>query len=283
MKRKLNFNKIISTTWVVLVAFICTTFLGVFASSLFNNKGNKETIKEDTLSGKYISFMGDSITTYSGWNNSTVYNSTIASNAVWYTSDKLSSVNDTWWKRTVDKLDLKLCVNNSWSGSQVTTTQGELAAACMTRSENLHNDNKNITPDIIVVYIGINDYNRGISLGSFDGVSDIYDTSKGTYIGNLSEFADAYATMVHKIRKAYPKADIYLGTLVQYSTDLVSWNEVIKEIAVAFNCNVIDFYNDTPITSSNKGTYTIDNLHPNSLGMQEMYKCVKATLEENYN
>ena len=244
MRSKNQSKSFISTLWIVLVVFICVAFLGVFASSLVGGRDSKNnTSKEASIEGKYISFMGDSITTYSGWNNNTSYNSTIGSNAVWYTSDKLSSVNFTWWKTTIDKLDLKLCVNNSWSGSQVTTTQGENAAACMSRAKNLHNDSRNIIPDIIVVYIGINDFNRGITLGSFDGVSDIYDSSTKTYTGDLTKFAEAYATMVHKIVNTYKKADVYLCTLVNYNTALTSWNAEIKKIANAFDCNVVDFYN----------------------------------------
>ena len=246
------------------------------------NKGSGNGTTVESIEGKYISFMGDSITTYQGWNNKTSHNTTIGANAVWYTSDKLESVNDTWWKKTVDDLGLKLCVNNSWSGSRVTTTSSATSASCMTRAQNLHNDKKNITPDIIVVYIGINDFNNGVALGNFDGVNDIYDFASNTYKGDLTEFADAYATMVHKMQKAYPEADIYLCTLAQYNTSLVSWNDVIKEIASAFGCEVVDFYRDTAITAINKATYTLDNLHPNKSGMDEMYKCLKANLEKNY-
>lgn len=285
MRSENQSKNFISTLWVVLFAFIMVAFLGVFASSFIKVENNDEpnTSTKANIEGKYISFMGDSITTYSGWSNNTSYNSTIGSNVVWYNSDRLSSVNFTWWKKTIDKLDLKLCVNNSWSGSQVTTTQGENAAACMSRAENLHNDNKTITPDIIVVYIGINDFNRGITLGSFDGVSDIYDSSTKTYTGDLTEFADAYATMVHKIVSTYKKADVYLCTLVNYNTALTSWNAEIEKIANAFDCNVVDFYNETGINSSNKGTYTLDTLHPNQSGMSKMSACLIASLQENYN
>lgn len=284
MIRKTKFDKIISIAWVVLFAFIFVSVLGVFASSVSEHR-KTETSTRETLEGKYISFMGDSITTYQGWNNNTSYNTTIGSNAVWYTSDKLSSVNDTWWKKTVDNLDLKLCVNNSWSGSRVTsTTSSTTSAACMNRAKNLHNNVKDITPDIIVVYIGINDYRGGVTLGTFDGVDSIYNASTKTYTGNLTEFADAYATMVHKMQKAYPEADIYLCTLDQYNTELVSWNAVIKQIANAFDCNVVDFYNKTPINSSNLATYMVDGyLHPNATGMNEMYKVLKQSLEKNYD
>lgn len=280
-KRRFNSNKNTSTALIVLIAFLVVSVLGALSANVFAPK--KQASKAETLEGKYISFMGDSITTYSGWNNNTAYNSTIGSNAVWYTSEKLSSVNDTWWKKTVDNLDLKLCVNNSWSGSRVTTTSSTTSAACMSRAQNLHNNVKNKNPDIIVVYIGINDFNNGVSLGSFEGVSDIYDSATKTYIGDLTEFADAYATMVHKMKKAYPKADIYLCTLAQYNTSLVSWNNVIKQIGKTFGCEIVDFYNDTPMDTTNKATYTLDNLHPNSSGMNEMYECLKTSLKKNYN
>lgn len=283
MKKKINFDKFISTAWLVLLTFICVSVLGVFASSVFDDR-KTETSQTETLEGKYISFMGDSITTYQGWNNNTAYNTTIGSNAVYYTSSKLSSVNDTYWKKTVDNLDLKLCVNNSWSGSRVTTTSSTTSAACMNRAKNLHNNVKNITPDIIVVYIGINDYRGGVTLGKFDGVDSIYNASTKTYTGTLTEFADAYATMVHKMQKAYPEADIYLCTLDQYNTELVAWNAVIKQIANAFDCNIVDFYNKTPINASNLASYMEDRvLHPNANGMNEMYKCIKSALEANYD
>ena len=153
----------------------------------------------------------------------------------------------------------------------------------MTRTQNLHNDNKNIYPDIIVIYIGINDFNAKATLGSFNGVNSIYDASSKTYIGDYNVFADAYAMMVHKIKTAYPDADIYICTLEQYNnTDIPLWNNVITKIARAFDCNIVDFYNDTAITTSNKATYTLDNLHPNKSGMDEMYKCLKTSLEKNY-
>lgn len=298
--------KKISTLFITFVSFLLVVTVGglfLGRDSLYQwlnqiyqeqleNEENPETEEtpdpEDNedektgLPGKTISFMGDSITTYSGWNNNTSYNTTIGSNAVWYTSDRLSSVDYTWWKKTIDTLELELCVNNSWSGSRVTTTRGESPASCMTRATNLHNNNKNIYPDIICVYIGINDYNGGVTLGSFNSVEEIYDSSTNSYIGDLTEFADAYATMVHKIISTYETADVYLCTLVQYKTALSSWNNVIKKIADEFDCNVVDFYEETGITPNNLGIYTIDNLHPSQSGMSKMSECLVASLQKNY-
>ena len=283
VKRKLVSKKS-SVALYLVIAILCTTCLGAFASSLMGNKGSGNGTTVESIEGKYISFLGDSITTYTDWSNNTDYNSTIGSNVASYNSSILPSVTDTWWKKTIDELGMKLCVNNSWGGSHVTTHGGTTSAACMTRAQNLHNDNKNIKPDIIVVYIGINDYRAGVTLGSFESESDIYDSSTRSYTGDLSKFADAYATMVHKMKKAYPEADIYLCNLVNYNEALKAWNTVIKNIAKEFDCNLVDFYNGTGINASNVGSYTIgDKLHPNKLGMTKMYSCIKKSLQNNYD
>lgn len=271
-----------------LFLFLIIT-LSLSACTLIIKEHSKNKLEENIeelnyIEDKYISFMGDSITTYSGWNNNTLYNSTIGSNAVWYTSAKLNNVNKTWWKKSIDDLKLNLCVNNSWSGSQVTTTQSETSASCMTRSYNLHNDNKNIYPDIIVIYIGINDFNRGIELGSFTSLNDIYDTSTKSYIGDLTLFAEAYATMLHKIINKYKNADVYCCTMYNNgNTNIPTWNETIKDIAKYFDVKIVDFYNETKITSSTLSTYTIDNLHPNELGMIELSNCLKNNLMKYYD
>ena len=281
MTKRVKFNKIISIVWIVLIVFFCVAIFGIFSA---NPNSKKETVRiEKTLSGKYISFMGDSITTYRGVSNSKNYNSTIGNNAVFYPMGTVQNGNLTWWKKAVDNLDLELCVNNSWSGSCVTGTDS--SSACMIRAQNLHNDKKNIYPDIIVIYMGINDYNGRATLGNFLGVNSIYNETSKKYIGDSNIFAHAYAMMVHKIKIAYPNADIYLCTLEQYNTtDIPLWNNVIKEIAGVFDCNIVDFYNDTPINATNLATYTIDgSLHPNEAGFTEMYKCLRASLEENYS
>lgn len=249
------------------------------------NKTEAEVIEKlNYLEGKYISFMGDSITTYADWSNNITYNSTIGNNAVWYTSSSLISANETWWKKSIDDLKLNLCVNNSWSGSRVTTTQGEVSSACMTRSNNLHDDNKSINPDIIVIYIGINDYNCGITLGSFESIDDIYDAETSSYVADLSVFAEAYATMIHKIINKYLNADVYCCTMYNNgNTNIPIWNETIKGIAEYFDVKIVDFYTETKITLSTLSTYTIDNLHPNKLGMIELSKCLTNNLIKYYD
>lgn len=240
-----------------------------------------------SLEGKSISFLGDSITTYPNWSNNTSYNSTIGSNAVWYDSSKMNSVHFTYWMKTVEELGLSLCVNNSWSGSFVTTRAGETSAGCMRRAANLHNDHTGEIPDIIVVYLGTNDVNNGTPLGEFSELSDIYSAEQQAYVGDLTSFAPAYATMIHKIKNNYPSADIYLCTVDAYSfnsgREPSAFNEVISYVADYFDCTLVDFYGSTDISRQTIGNYTVDSyLHPNVSGMNQMYECIREALAENY-
>jgi predicted nucleotidyltransferase len=82
-----------------------------------------------------------------------------------------------------------LCVNNSWSGSRVSITRDEVSASSMSRAYNLHNDNEAIEPNIIVIFIGINDVYNTVQLGSFNGIADIYYANNKKYVGNLNEFS----------------------------------------------------------------------------------------------
>ena len=85
-----------------------------------------ETAVDNPFRGKTISILGDSISTYAGVSNNTAYNSTIGKNAVYYRADGSTlkvCLSDTWWQQAIDALDMKLLVNNSWSGSTVLHTR----------------------------------------------------------------------------------------------------------------------------------------------------------------
>lgn len=55
-----------------------------------------------SISGKYISILGASTSTFDGFSNSVQYNSTIEHNKAYYPKvDYLNCVCDTWWMKTV--------------------------------------------------------------------------------------------------------------------------------------------------------------------------------------
>ncbi|MBE7080085.1 MAG: hypothetical protein E7371_02465, partial [Clostridiales bacterium] len=103
------------------------------------------------LSGKKLSILGDSISTFTGVSNDTNANATIGDNEVFYY--KQMTMDDTWWKQAADAADMSILVNNSWAGSNVATNYGnETKGGCTARAENLHDVN-GVTPDIIAVFI----------------------------------------------------------------------------------------------------------------------------------
>ena len=107
---------------------------------------------------RYVSVIGDSISTYEDFNPSGY--------AVFYDSqmqkkNNMNSVQDTWWTKVNQSLHAYICVNNSFSGSTVTGS-GFPAASSESRTGALHKTN--CMPDIILVYIGFNDFAQGVPI-----------------------------------------------------------------------------------------------------------------------
>jgi hypothetical protein len=222
---------------------------------------------------KYVSFYGDSITTFSGY--------IPEGNVSEYSGSSLgvSDVNDTWWKRTLDTLGMKLLVNNSWSGRCVTTVRDTSeshlnSAGC--RMENiqiLKTDERD--PDIIIVKLGVNDFLRigSVTLGSYDGTTEV-PTEPST------DFANAYALMLNNIRTAFPNAELWCCTINQMSrkafpnvvggVSLYAINDVIIKLASIWGAKVIR-HDECGITVFNGeavfGDYANNmGLHPNATG-----------------
>ncbi len=234
----------------------------------------------------YISFLGDSISTYSGYSNNTDYNRTIGNNAVWYPNGDFTGANmpvtATWWHKVLTELNYELCVNNSYSGSVV---QDENTYNF--RAGNLHNNDK-IAPDIIVIYIGINDfhysnYNKN-GIGNYDG--------KDVPPATPTNFSEAYGKMLYNIQTKYSEAKIYCCTLLpdhKYEPDgintngdsLANYNNAIKTIATNMNVEIVDLYSYSGLTDDNIKDNTLDGLHPTTQGMQKIAECVKNAISKN--
>lgn len=215
--------------------------------------------------GKKLSVLGDSISTFTGF--------VPAGNAVWYTgrNNGVSSVDDTWWMKLIKGLGMELSVNNSWSGSRVTTTDGNAKSGCDSRCEALGD-----APDVIIVYMGINDFNNGVALGTYDGQGDFPAVTTG--------FREAYAVMLHKILTGYPGAEVWVCTLPSCErtgentfpevngngVTLDAWNEAIRDLAALFGVHVLEF-GKSGLTYQNMNVYMGDyasgeGLHPNAAG-----------------
>ena len=246
---------------------------------------NGLAITNQRLHGKKLAIVGDSISTYAGW--------IPEGYATYYPSGNLNDVYYTWWHKLIDELGLELIRNASWSGSSVSgDSQGTGFAACSDARINALEGDNGETPDIVIVYIGTNDWAGNVQIGSFTDKDEI--PSEGV----IYEISKAYALMLYKIRTKYPFADVYCVTslegrrtsgdttypIVNTNGDTIhDVNHAISEIAHIFGCKVIDL-NICGIHFWNVSAYTTDGtLHPNRAGAEVIKEVVKQTLINNFH
>lgn len=219
--------------------------------------------------GKQFSFLGDSISTLEGYNPKG-YN-------IFYSGDNCEKSNvremeDTWWGKVIDFFGGELLVNNSWSGSRVTKlpkSERLFPSGCSDeRTSSLHINNVN--PDVIIVYLGTNDWAFGAEIG---GTTFLIDEL------NMRYFSVAYENMLSKIKANYPNAEIWCCTLnttfmssnpsfkfpYDYGgTHIEIYNQIIRDTVSEYQCKVIDLYDyHLPYNS-------IDGTHPNADGMNTL-------------
>ncbi len=209
--------------------------------------------EEATLENAYIGFVGDSITTYKGY---------VPNGYAYFPYDTFFPVNKTWWKMTQEALGCKLGINNSYSGTCVLKRygNGSNSGETMARLEKCKRADQ-IDPDILVVYMGMNDC--------------LVDPKDVT----VAEFEKSYENMINNIYKLYPDVKLFVCTLsydVNYQnkpnldahlTQKENFNQVIRKIANNHQIPIIDFA--SAFTSSE---YLLDTVHPNALGMVELSK-----------
>lgn len=262
---------------------------------------------KDKFQGKKIAIVGDSISTYQGWLPSDVTGFTGTAYATYYPNGDVNSVDKTWWYQVALNLGILTSdiANTSWSGGVVcgdstSTTNGKPACSTKRISDITI---RGFNPDIIIVYIGCNDwYQCGLS-----GYSTILGTWAITDAvpaeGTIHAFRSAYALMLSKLQNAYPNARIFCCTILDdWKRDAVAddpsdnawpsndaagyttkqWNDNIKEIADAFACDVIDIHN-CGITYYNIPSFAVDTgLHPNAAGHAMIARKVTSELMAKY-
>ena len=234
----------------------------------------------NNLKGKKISILGDSVSTYTDYSNNIKYNTTIGNNSVYYNNYKEDrhpvhmslTLEDTWWMQVIKELDLQLCVNNSWSGSRI--YDYDESAAYDKRCENLHNDITNEYPDIILIFMGTNDF-------SFCNVSEL-GNSNINYNNIMNEkiltSCNCYAKLLDKITKKYSNSIIYCMTLMprlKSERQPTLFNNDLKNIAKHYNCNIIDLEQYGQKIYSDFQYYIEDNrVHPGKYGMDVISEAV---------
>ena len=142
---------------------------------------------------------------------------------------------------------MEVLVNNSFSGDKI-CVYGK------NRGLQLHN-NDGENPDVIAVFLGVNDLANGCT---------------------LADFAVNYPAMIKGIVEKYPDADVYLMNMLYYYGQVEAFSSVIEDAAETYGCTFVDIRNDAGFTASNVGGFMADDygVHPGSEGMAMIADCV---------
>ena len=222
-----------------------------------------------------ISILGDSISTYEGCNP--------PGYAVYYDRhtqkiNGLKSMRDTWWAITADRLNASILINNSYSGSLVTGYQFP-AASGYERTQSLGTEQQD--PDIILVYIGFNDFGNRIEITNEH--NDFQEADRCFF------FEDAYKLMLSRMKQRYPKAVIVCGTLmrtvIEFNDPWIfpenymgavfeDYNKAIRIAAKKQNVLLAD------LSAHNIRYETFDGTHPTRAGHRTIARAWLRCLED---
>lgn len=215
--------------------------------------------------GKYFSVVGDSISTLMGYIPDGY--------ALYYDVEKKEAANiermeDTWWGGIISRLGGKLLKNNSWSGSTVSYhaefTPGSFAHLDSRMSQLGDGD---IKPDVIMIYMGVNDWGSGTKIEAENGMDE------------KESFAGSYKIMLDLIKKHYPDAEVWCiaPAVSSFKGDpdwqfpyclggihLDNYVNTIKKVSAEKGCVFVDASkNKTPVEA-------IDGIHPTKAGMKTL-------------
>ena len=239
----------------------------------------------------FVSILGDSISTLkgsipSGWR-------------CYYESehyiDCINTPQDTWWGIVSHVLNGTVLANSSFSGSTV-EGWGFPAGSSDNRIKALSTLTK--TPDIIFVYMGINDFGWGGALNQALGQSvsasecpqDILNSNTTLLtVGHnqLDAFSSSYTHTLTRIHSLFPHAIVCCISLMPcvfeafYEDAFISsprgislslYNEAIRNASHQTDSIYIDTF------SYQKSYQSCDGLHPSSQGMHEIAALITDAL-----
>ena len=233
------------------------------------------------LSGLKLSILGDSISTFDGY-IPTDYN-------IFYPgSGDISTVEKTWWWQVMNATGMELNANASSSNTTITGDSLDTTGSSTKRMIDLTPGDDGPAPDILIVFMGTNDFLRSVELGTFTEPSPQDE-------GVVNNFCDAYELMIQKLNALYPNAEIYFCTLLETNAGDVDeypqsypatnkngntigdFNAEIATIASAYSYPVIDVHN-CGITYETLDQYTSDGVHPNTEGAKLIAEYVTNAL-----
>ncbi len=225
---------------------------------------NKNVKPRESLEGMKVSIMGDSVSTfYTAKSEMSSYYT--GKDEFYYPtySGTVTTVKYTWWYLMIKDLGLELGVNNSLSGSSVSFGANDRKGLSYERIRAM---GENGTPDIIILYLGINDNAGG--------------ASAETYEAN-------YRTMLDRVKEVYPNAFIFITNFsyshyhirmashASYSEDTrLAYNDILDKLASEYQVGLVHLSDcweaGVSPTQGDAGSlgYLGDNLHPSKKGME---------------
>ena len=257
-------------------------------------EGRISGITDQPFKDKWVSILGDSISTFNGW--------IPEGNETKYPYSTVDNVNKTWWWLLLTKLGAKLCVNNSWSGRAV-SSESSVDSAAQNAITKLHREagqtyinldgttevaTQTQNPDFILILLGINDFNGDVPVGTVA-------LNKNKVFSN-DDFAKSYEALIMNITGSkYPSAHIYCLNIAFASnkygflanngggSKLIEYRKAIEEIARAYECQVLHL-DRLGIHEANISAYSPDKLHPFT-GMMRMIaaQCYSEMMASNCN
>lgn len=237
-----------------------------------------------------VSILGDSISTFQGCNPDGF--------DVFYEGERCAATGvrrreDTGWQMTIDALGGELLSNGSFSGSMVEGA-GFPAASSAERIEALSRDG--LAPDIVIVFLGINDYGWGGAANQAAGRGRALPPAAPACESRVvaaacpdaaESFSSAYATMLSRLRASYPDAQAWCCTLCPgrlagsaaptfirrlRGIDVARYDEAVRIQTAAHGCKTID------LAAFGRDYEAFDGTHPTALGMRQIAAMVLESM-----
>lgn len=262
---------------------------------------------KEKYSGKYVSVLGDSISTFDGLSNNSAHNTTLIHNLPHYKPSTTSPSiwEQTYWGRVIKETGMQLCVSNAWGGATLygrhepTNSSWDWTNykdSAPNRASQLHR-NDGTKPDVIIMYMGINDLHRGdgfphgeiykllkdVDRSDYEQYLDFWfdsvleSTNNGRFLvpgQSYKSIEQAYALALYIMQQNYPDAEIICigllknGNGVCTDEHMMQYNFAIEAIAEYFGAIYVD---QNGLVKENELHYygtDVTCVHPNSMGME---------------
>ena len=234
---------------------------------------------KERYKNKYFSVLGDSISTLGGYSEP----KDAAYYELYYKMESgVLTPADTWWGQVVEALGGHVLRNNSISGSTVCWHPSyEIPSYGCSDERTSALDKDGVQPDVIMVFLGTNDWGSGIPVVSTSTLKKEEE--------NLALFGDAYRKMLERLKENYPSAEVWCLTLPISTCSAVEgftfpyyyggrhiaeYCDAIENTAKSYGCRVIDLYRyGVPHD-------TMDGFHPNAKGMKTLAGGVLSALKK---